>query len=415
MTLDFADGDRTQTLARVLGMAPGAYGYVVTPNVDHVVKLMDGRVGREVYEGAALKVCDSRILSHLARLRGVTLPVYPGSDMTADLLASPAAEELVIAVFGPDRAAAQIEASKAYSKALMERAGVPTARSRTFTELPAARAYVATHPEPLVVKASGLAAGKGAVVCQTRREADETLAAMLGEGKFGEAGKVVVIEDFMPGEELSLLAITNGDGIELLPAAQDHKRLGEGDQGPNTGGMGAYAPVALATPALLERARREVLVPTLAQLAKDGAPYNGVLYAGLMLGPDGTLRVVEFNCRLGDPETQVVLPLVEGGLVDCLRSVARGTAPTPLRIGKGAAVTTEDVHNAWAAWASDHEPESATCSSASPRTSVQPPWCLTRPRTETSVSTLPCSDQSRTGAPRNGWLGPSARRPRTQR
>ena len=243
-------------------------------------------------------------------------------------------------VFGPDRAAAEIEASKAFSKALMDRASVPTARSRTFTDLAAGLAYVATHPEPLVVKASGLAAGKGAVVCPTRQDARETLAAMLGEGKFGDAGKVVVIEDFMPGEELSLLAITNGHGIELLPAAQDHKRLSEGDQGPNTGGMGAYAPVALATPALLERARREVLGPTLAQLEKDGAPYNGVLYAGLMLGPDGTMRVVEFNCRLGDPETQVVLPLVEGGLLDCLQSVARGAAPTPLRIGKGSAVTT---------------------------------------------------------------------------
>ncbi len=243
-------------------------------------------------------------------------------------------------VFGPDQAAAEIEASKAFSKAVMERAGVPTARSRTLTDLAAALAYVDGHAEPLVVKASGLAAGKGAIVCATRAEARDAVTAMLGDGKFGEAGKVVVIEEFMPGEELSLLAITNGTGIELLPAAQDHKRLGEGDTGPNTGGMGAYAPVALATPALLERARREVLEPTLRQLARDGAPYNGVLYAGLMVGADGGLRVVEFNCRLGDPETQVVLPLVEGGLLECLHRVARGEAPSPLQVGTGAAVTT---------------------------------------------------------------------------
>lgn len=243
-------------------------------------------------------------------------------------------------VFGPNRAAAEIEASKAFSKAVMERAGVPTARSRTLTDLAAALAYVEAHPEPLVVKASGLAAGKGAIVCATRAEAREAVHAMLGEGRFGEAGRVVVIEEFMPGEELSLLAITNGTGIELLPAAQDHKRLGEGDTGPNTGGMGAYAPVALATPALLERARREVLEPTLRQLAAEGAPYNGVLYAGLMVGPDGGIRVVEFNCRLGDPETQVVLPLVEGGLLECLHRVARGEAPSALRVGTGAAVTT---------------------------------------------------------------------------
>ncbi len=243
-------------------------------------------------------------------------------------------------VFGPSRAAAQVEASKAFSKAVMARAGVPTAPSRTFTDLKQALGYVAAHEEPLVVKASGLAAGKGAVVCATREEARDTLTAMLGDGKFGDAGRTVVVEAFMPGEELSLLAITNGESVELLPAAQDHKRLGEGDTGPNTGGMGAYAPVTIATPALLERARREVLAPMLAQLAREGAPYNGVLYAGLMIAPDGALRVVEFNCRLGDPETQVVLPLVSGGLTESLYRVARGEAPSSLRISPAAAVTT---------------------------------------------------------------------------
>lgn len=244
------------------------------------------------------------------------------------------------AVFGPDRAAAAIEASKAFAKEVMAAAGVPTAASRSFADLAQAEAYVAAHAEPLVVKASGLAAGKGAVVCETREEARLVLREMLGERRFGEAGSVVVIEEFMPGEELSLLAITDGEAIELLPAAQDHKRLGEGDTGPNTGGMGAYSPVSLGTPALLERVTREVLAPTLAELARRGARYNGVLYAGLMIGPDGAPRVVEFNCRLGDPETQVVLPLVAGGLTECLDRVARGQAPTRLSLARGHAVTT---------------------------------------------------------------------------
>jgi phosphoribosylamine---glycine ligase len=234
--------------------------------------------------------------------------------------------------FGPGAAGAQIEASKAFAKEVMERAGVPTAASRTFARLDEALRYIDSHAEPLVVKASGLAAGKGAVVCESRVEARAAVEAMLGRHAFGDAGSVVVIEEYMEGEELSLLAITGQEGIELLPAAQDHKRLGEGDHGPNTGGMGAYSPVSLATPALLDRARREILEPTLHQLRAEGAPYSGVLYAGLMVGSDGSLRVVEFNCRLGDPEAQVTLPLVAGGLAECLASVGRGQAPTPLAI-----------------------------------------------------------------------------------
>jgi phosphoribosylamine--glycine ligase len=244
------------------------------------------------------------------------------------------------AVFGPNRAAAEIEASKAFAKEVMASAGVPTATSRAFADLAQAEQYVDAHAEPLVVKASGLAAGKGAVVCATRSEARAVLRAMLGERKFGDAGRVVVIEEFMPGEELSVLAITNGEETVLLPAAQDHKRLGEGDTGPNTGGMGAYSPVAIGTPALLDRVTREVLAPTLAELKRRGARYNGVLYAGIMIGPDGSPRVVEFNCRLGDPETQVILPLVAGGLTECFYRVARGESPSPLAFSRAHAVTT---------------------------------------------------------------------------
>lgn len=244
-------------------------------------------------------------------------------------------------VVGPSAAAAQIEASKAFAKDVMERAKIPTAASATFTALGPALAYVEGHAEPLVVKASGLAAGKGAIVCATRLEAADAVRAMLGEGHFGEAGRTVVIEAFLEGEEVSLLALTNGTDLELLPASQDHKRLLEGDQGPNTGGMGAYAPVSLATPALLERAKREVFLPALQELQRCATPFSGVLYAGLMVSRDGTPWVVEFNCRLGDPETQVVLPLVTGGLIDAFENIARGRAPSKLELARDSfAVTT---------------------------------------------------------------------------
>ncbi len=243
-------------------------------------------------------------------------------------------------VFGPLASAARIEASKAFAKEIMHAAGVPTAASATFTELAPALAYVDAHAEPLVVKASGLAAGKGAIVCATRRDAAGAVRAMLGDRSFGEAGGTVVIEGFLEGEELSVLAITNGRDVRLLPAAQDHKRLRDGDLGPNTGGMGAYAPVSIATPALLDRVEREVLLPTLAELGRIGAPFRGVLYAGLMIGPGGDPSVVEFNCRLGDPETQAVLPLVKGGLAEAMWQAAGGEDLPRLPASDGAAVTT---------------------------------------------------------------------------
>ena len=244
------------------------------------------------------------------------------------------------AAFGPSRAAAQIEASKAFAKEVMAAAGVPTAVSATFQDLAGALRYVDRHPEPLVVKASGLAAGKGAVVCATRAEAAGVLRAMLGDGKFGDAGRTVVIESFLQGEEISVLAVTDGRDFELLPVSQDHKRLLEGDTGPNTGGMGAYSPVSVATPSLLARVGREVLVPTLEAMQRRKTPFAGVLYAGLMVDESGVPWVVEFNCRLGDPETQVVLPLVSEGLTDCLWRVAHGEGISPIRRRPDASVTT---------------------------------------------------------------------------
>lgn len=244
------------------------------------------------------------------------------------------------AVFGPGAAAARLEASKAFAKEVMESAGVPTAASRTFTDLAVARDYVSTHAEPLVVKASGLAGGKGAIVCEDRAAAFAALDEMLGAGSFGDAGREVVVESFLKGEELSVFAATDGERVVLFPASQDHKRLEEGDRGPNTGGMGAYSPVSVATPDLLDRITREVLEPTLAEMRRRGTPYRGLLYAGLMIDETGAPSVVEFNCRFGDPETQVVLPLVRGGLTDCLESIALGGPPEVPGIDGSFAVTT---------------------------------------------------------------------------
>ena len=227
------------------------------------------------------------------------------------------------AVFGPGEAAARLESSKAYAKEVMRRAGVPTGASAAFTEVARALEYIQAHAEPLVVKASGLAAGKGVVVCASRAEAADVARAMLSGRALGEAGNEIVVEEFLTGEELSVLALTDGEHIVILPPAQDHKRLGDGDTGPNTGGMGAYCPVALTTAPLLARVRRNVFEPVLREMAAQGAPYEGVLYAGLMLAEGGTPYVLEFNCRFGDPEAQAILPGLPKGATKHLLDIAR--------------------------------------------------------------------------------------------
>ena len=247
------------------------------------------------------------------------------------------------AVFGPTAAAARLESSKAYAKEVMRRAGVPTAAAAAFVELTPALDYIQSHAEPLVVKASGLAAGKGAVVCNTRADAAAVARAML-DGSLGDAGKEIVVEEFLAGEEISVLALTDGEHIVMLPPAQDHKRLGEGDTGPNTGGMGAYCPVGIATEPLLARVRAEVFEPVLREVAAQGAPYEGVLYAGLMILPDGTPSVLEFNARFGDPETQVLLPAVATGVTTHLVAIAerrwQPSAALTVLDAERAAVTT---------------------------------------------------------------------------
>jgi phosphoribosylamine---glycine ligase len=244
-------------------------------------------------------------------------------------------------VFGPSRAASEIEGSKAFAKALMERHRIPTAAFRVFTQLGPAEAYIRASERPVVVKASGLAAGKGVVVCDDQAQALEAVRGMLEGGTFGAAGREVVVEERMHGEELSVFALTDGTNVVPMLASQDHKRVGEGETGPNTGGMGAYAPVSLAIPALMDRIQREILQPTVDAMRADGRVFRGLLYAGLMLTESGP-RVVEFNCRFGDPETQVVLPLLRSSLLEPIGAIARGGTIEGLRMewSPGAAATT---------------------------------------------------------------------------
>ena len=247
-------------------------------------------------------------------------------------------EKAGIRAFGPRANAAEIEGSKSFAKDLMKKYGIPTARYEVFTEAEPARAYIRREGAPIVVKADGLAAGKGVIVAMTEQEALDAVDAIMEENSFGDAGARVVIEEFMQGEEASLLAFTDGKVIRPMISAQDHKRAFDGDKGPNTGGMGTYAPAPVMTPEMTERAVEEILKPTIAAMAKEGRPYTGCLYLGLMITSEGP-KVVEFNARFGDPETQVVLPLLDGDLVEIMCACADGTlADVPIHWKDGAAV-----------------------------------------------------------------------------
>ena len=227
-------------------------------------------------------------------------------------------------VFGPSKAAAQLEGSKAFSKELMAKYNIPTAFFKICEDIETAKAYVEEKGAPIVVKADGLAAGKGVVVAMTKQEALDAIDDMMGDHKFGAAGARVVLEEYMEGEEASLLAFTDGKTVVPMIAAQDHKRVFDGDEGPNTGGMGTYAPAPVMTDILRLKATELVLKPVVAAMAKEGTPYQGCLYAGLMIKGD-SVKVVEFNCRFGDPETQVVLPLLDGDLAEIMLACATGT------------------------------------------------------------------------------------------
>lgn len=228
-------------------------------------------------------------------------------------------------IFGPTQAAAQLESSKDFSKAFMIRHGIPTAAYTTFSEAKAAHDYIDQQGAPIVIKADGLAAGKGVVVAMTLEEAHKAIDDMLSDNKLGDAGSRVVIEEFLTGEEASFMVMVDGKNILPLATSQDHKRLLDGDQGPNTGGMGAYSPAPVVTPEIHARAMREIIRPTVEGMAKDGIVYTGFLYAGLMISPDGSLKTLEFNCRMGDPETQPIFMRLKSDLLKLVLHAVNGT------------------------------------------------------------------------------------------
>ncbi len=231
-------------------------------------------------------------------------------------------------VFGPTKAAAQLESSKAFSKAFMRRHGIPTANYDTFTDPAAAHAFVDRLGAPIVIKADGLAAGKGVVVAMTLQEAHDAVDFMLVDNKYGvthnEGGARVVIEEFLAGEEASFIVLCDGKNVAALATSQDHKRLKDGDQGPNTGGMGAYSPAPVVTADVHARAMREIIMPTIRGMEKDGIPYTGFLYAGLMIDAQGHPKTLEFNCRMGDPETQPIMMRLKSDLVDVMLAATEG-------------------------------------------------------------------------------------------
>jgi len=306
-------GGREHTLAWKLAQSPRLTELIAAPGNPGIE-----RHGRCV----AIKDDGVEALRDLALRERVDLTVV-GPELPLSLGLADRLRERGLAVFGPSQAAARIESSKAFAKDLMVRYRIPTARYRVFTDLAPARAWCRELGVPLVVKADGLAAGKGVSICRTLPEADAALALSLEAGAFGAAGASVVVEEFMVGEEASFFALTDGTAILPLAGAQDHKTVFDGDRGPNTGGMGAYSPAPILDAAMAERVMAEIVRPTVAAMAREGAPFAGFLYVGLMIGRDGP-RVVEFNCRFGDPECQVVMPRLADDLLPLLAAAARG-------------------------------------------------------------------------------------------
>ena len=253
-------------------------------------------------------------LVRYAKSEDIALTVVgPEGPLAAGVVDAFQAEGLRI--FGPTRRAAELEASKDYAKSFMVRHGIPTARHATFTDAAGAHAYIDREGAPIVIKADGLAAGKGVVVAMTAAEAHAAIDMMLVDNRMGSAGARVVIEEFLAGEEASFIVMCDGRHVLPLASSQDHKRLRDGDQGPNTGGMGAYSPAPVVTPTIHAKVMREVILPTMQGMQSEGRPYTGFLYAGLMIGPEGQLKVLEFNCRMGDPETQPIMMRLKSDLV----------------------------------------------------------------------------------------------------
>jgi phosphoribosylamine---glycine ligase len=311
--LVIGSGGREHTLVWKLRQSPHVQSLFCAP----------GNAGISLHaELVSLKPGDIEGLMRFVKLNNVDLTVVGPEQPLVDGIVDEF-ERNGLKIFGPSKAAAMLEGSKAFAKDFMARHRIPTAAYRSFdaSELSQAEAFAGTLSTPVVVKADGLAAGKGVVICETQQAAVLALRDMMLNKSFGSAGEKVVIEEYLVGEEASVFALTDGERYVTLASAQDHKRILDNDQGKNTGGMGAYAPAPLVTAEVLQRAREEVIEPVLNGMKAEGMPYRGCLYCGLMIS-NGRPKVVEFNCRFGDPETQVVVPLIEGDLAEILMSVA---------------------------------------------------------------------------------------------
>ncbi|MCI6100212.1 MAG: phosphoribosylamine--glycine ligase [Selenomonas sp.] len=307
-------GGREHTLAWKLAQSPLAtklYAIPGNPGMAAVATCVSG-----------ISIEDSEAVVAFAKEHAIDLAVVgPEVPLTNGIV--DACEAAGILAFGPRKKAAELEGSKAFSKGLMKKYGIPTAKYEVFTDAEAAKAYVKQEGAPIVIKADGLAAGKGVIVAMTLDEALAAVSDIMEDQEFGAAGNRVVIEEFMEGEEASLLCFTDGETIVPMISSQDHKRAYDGDKGPNTGGMGTYAPAPVMTPAMIEATKEKILKPVIAAMKQEGRTYQGCLYAGLMITKDGP-KVVEFNARFGDPETQVVLPLLKSDLVDIMVACAKG-------------------------------------------------------------------------------------------
>ena len=277
-------------------------------------------------KNVALDILDNAAIIEFAKNNAVDMIVVgPEAPLVNGVV--DACREAGVQAWGPTKFAAQLEGSKAFAKHFLKRHNIPTAFYDVFTEVDAAKAFVEKNGAPIVIKADGLAAGKGVIVAMTNQEAFDAIDDMLAGNKFGDAGSRVVIEEFLAGEEASFICMIDGDNILPMATSQDHKRIFEGDQGPNTGGMGAYSPAPVVTSEVFEKAMNEVMRPTVEGMKKDGHIYTGFLYAGLMIDEQGQPKVIEFNCRFGDPETQPIMMRLKSSLVDLVQAGLDGNLP----------------------------------------------------------------------------------------
>lgn len=305
-------GGREHALCWKIAQRPGTEVYVAPGNIGMV----------DVATLVNIKVDDIAGLVDFAKAEGIDLTVV-GPELPLTLGIVDAFQEAGLACFGPNKAAAKLEGSKAFSKELMKKYGIPTAAFDTFTDVEKAKAFVDEIGVPCVVKADGLAAGKGVIICMTREEADKAIEDMLTDHAFGDASATIVIEEYMVGPEVSVLAFADGKSVLPMVSAQDHKRIFDGDKGPNTGGMGAYSPAPVYTEALSAEVNKTIIEPTIAAMAAEGTPFTGILYTGLMLTEKGP-RVLEYNVRFGDPETQPIMVRMKSDIVELFQACVDG-------------------------------------------------------------------------------------------